>query len=118
MDYLEGAEIPTGQLSTDSKNLVREILFATPMMAKQVKVYFLCDGSTGIHYAAGECYRGGRFDLTVEKTSFAILNFGATHSQESAASSDWSDPQRFGTNGFHQGSSRGVSPMWVQIDFP
>ena len=90
------------------------------MMAKQVKVYFLCDESTFINYAPFVCLRGGRFDLTVEKTSFALLNHGAIASQESAFNTDWAKPELFGSTGFHQhGSSFSNNvPMWVQIDFP
>ena len=50
IDYMDGADIPTGQTADDTTNFKREILFSDPMLAKQVKVYFLCDGSTGEHY--------------------------------------------------------------------
>ena len=71
-------------------------------MAKQVKVYFLCDGSA-------ECLRAGRFDLTVEKSSFAMLNHGATYSLKSNfvdwCGRDppicWDNPVLFDDYGFH-----------------
>ena len=91
-------------------------------MAKQVKVYFLCDGSTELHYSylTGECKRGGRFDLTVEKASFALLNHGATYSLESFWDATWTDPSLFGPKGFHQSdtSKNGNVAMWIEVDFP
>ena len=87
-------------------------------MAKQVKVYFLCDGSTEI-YSSGRCYRGGRFDLTVEKGSFALLNHGATYSLESAWDATWTDPSLFGPGLVQSSASKnGNVPMWIEVDFP
>ena len=88
-------------------------------MAKQVKVYFQCDGSSEFYWP-GECKSGGRFDLTVEKASFALLNHGATYSLESAFDATWTDPSLFGPKGFHQSytSFNDNVAMWIEVDFP